>query len=149
MKTEISAGAVVFRKENGQINYLLLRYPAVCHRSGADYWDYVKGHLEDGESEMETVIREADEETGLKDLEFVEGFCARMEYFFTFEGHKIFKIVKFYLAKTNTKTIVLSHEHNDFVWLPYEEAYKALSFGNAKEVLKKANDFLQKVNPKS
>lgn len=124
--------------------YLLLRYPAVCHRSGVDYWDFVKGHVEKGEKELETIIREAEEETGLRNLEFVEGFSQTMEYFFIHEGKKIFKSVNFRLAEAPTKEIVLSDEHNDFAWLPYEQAYAALSFDNAKQVLKEANDFLQK-----
>jgi bis(5'-nucleosidyl)-tetraphosphatase len=142
MKTEISSGAVIFRKEGGVIKYLLLRYPAICHRSGYDYWDFVKGHIDAGETELETIIREAQEETGLNDLQFVDGFGQKMEYFFAFEEKKIFKIVNFCLAKTMTEKIILSHEHNDFAWLPYQEAYVALSFDNAKKVLKAANDFL-------
>jgi bis(5'-nucleosidyl)-tetraphosphatase len=144
MPVEISAGAVVFRKENNEILFLLLRYPAVNHRSGRDYWDYVKGHIEKGEARLETVAREAAEETGLSDLEFIDGFSEKMEYFFVYQGQRIFKIVDFYLARTLTKEIVLSDEHNDYAWLPYDEAYKALSFDNAKQVLKKADEFLQR-----
>ena len=128
---------------------MLLRYPAINHRSGRDYWDYVKGHVEKGEKELETIVREAEEETGLRDLEFVDGLSYAMEYFFVFEGKKIFKIVNFRLALTKTKEIVLSDEHNDFAWLPYEEAYAALSFDNAKQVLKKANEFLKTYEQKN
>ena len=142
MKTEISAGAVVFRIENGLIKYLLLRYPAINHRSGVDYWDFVKGHLEPGETDAQTILREAAEETGLTDLGLIDGFCRKMEYFFTFEGKKIFKVVNFYLAKTNTEKITLSDEHNDFVWLPFDRAREALSFANAKQVLVEANLYL-------
>lgn len=144
LPVEISAGAIVCRKDNRENVFLLLRYPAVNHRSGKDYWDFVKGHVEKGEKELETIIREAEEETGLRDLIFVDGFSRKMEYFFIYQGKKIFKIVNFRLAFTKTKEIVLSDEHNDFAWLPYEQAYAALSFENAKSVLKDANDFLQK-----
>ena len=143
MPREISAGAVIFRKENNQNLFLLLRYPAINHRSGADYWDFVKGHVEAGENDTATIIREAQEETGINDLEFVDGFCETMKYFFVYQGQKIFKVVNFKLAQTKTKDIVLSDEHIDFVWRAYGEAYKALSFGNAKEVLMKANEFLK------
>ena len=73
----------------------------------------------------------------------MEGFNETMEYFFTYEGKKIFKVVNFCLARTKTEKIVLSDEHNDFAWLPYKEAYDILSFDNAKKVLEKANDFLK------
>ena len=144
MPLEISAGAVIFRKEKDKIYYLLLRYPAINHRSGKDYWDFVKGHVEKGEHKLETITREAKEETGLEDLEFVDEFSQTMKYFFVFDGKRIFKIVAFKLAKTRTKDIKLSGEHNDFTWLPFNEAYEALSFDNAKDVLKKANEFLLK-----
>ena len=119
-----------------------MRYPAINHRSGIDYWDFVKGHVEKGEKGLETVTREAKEETGLDDLKFAGGFSQTMKYFFVFKGEKIFKIVNFKLAETKTKEIKLSGEHNDFTWLPFDEAHAALSFGNAKQVLKKANEFL-------
>ena len=144
MNFEKSAGAIVFRKENGVNKFLLLHYPSAAHRTGKDYWDYVKGHVEKGEEELETVAREAEEETGIKDLEFAPGFREAMKYFFRFEGNLIFKIVTFRLAETKTETVILSGEHNDFVWLPYREAYEMLSFDNAKAILEKANSFLIK-----
>ena len=55
---------------------------------------------------------------------------------------KIFIKKFFFLAKTNEKKISLSHEHNDFVWLEYDDALKKTTFRNAKNVLSKANEFL-------
>ena len=144
MNFEKSAGAIIFRKENNVNKFLLLHYPSAVHRTGKDYWDYVKGHVENGEKELETVVREAEEETGIKDLKFVDGFREAMKYFFRFEGKLIFKIVTFRLAETRTDTVILSGEHNDFLWLPYKEAYEMLSFENAKAILGKANEFLEK-----
>jgi len=46
------------------------------------------------------------------------------------------------LAKTNEKNIKLSHEHNDYLWLEYNDALKKTTFENAKNVLTKANEFL-------
>jgi len=46
------------------------------------------------------------------------------------------------LAKTNEKNIKLSHEHNDYLWLEYNNALKKTTFENAKNVLTKANEFL-------
>jgi len=146
MRFEKSAGAIVCRRENGTDKFLLLHYPSAAHRSNRDYWDFVKGHVETGEKELDTVIREAKEETGLSDLEFAGGFKTSMKYFFRFEGELIFKIVTFRLAFTKTEAITLSGEHNDFAWLSYPEAFEMLSFKNAKLVLAKANDFLKKSN---
>jgi len=89
------------------------------------------------------VKREVKEETGLKDIKLIEGFKEWIKYFFKFKGKNIFKIVTFFLAETKTKTVKVSFEHIGFKWLPYEEAIEKLTFKNAKDILKKANDYLK------
>lgn len=143
MKFEKSAGAIVFRRApDGQNQFLLLHYPSMSHRSKRDYWDFVKGHVEKGENEIATVRREAAEETGLVDLEFIDGFRMTMKYFFRYKKDLIFKTAVFYLAKTGTEAITLSGEHNDYIWLSYQDAYQLLSFDNAKKIFRAANDYL-------
>lgn len=143
MPIEKSTGVIIFRKEKGKIFYLILHYP-VDKRipSSKGHWDYVKGHIEKGESLKDTIRREAKEEAGIEDLKFVEGFKEWFEYFFKLKGEDIFKIVTFLLAETKTKEIKLSYEHVDYKWLPYEEALKQLTFKNAKNVLEKAHKYL-------
>ena len=141
MPLEKSAGAVVFRKEGNKIYYLLLHYPSGT-RTPRNYWDFPKGHIERGEKEIETVKREVKEETGLEDIKFIEGFKKWVKYFFRFQGKTVFKIVIFYLVETKNKNVKISSEHIGYKWLPYEEALEQLLFKNAKEILKKANDYL-------
>ena len=144
MPIEKSAGVVVFRKEKGRIYYLLLHYPSGSRTPSKDYWDFPKGHIEKGEKGLETARREAEEETGLKDLKFVDGFKEWIKYFFMKNDQRIFKIVTFYLAETKTEEVRVSWEHIGYNWLPYKEALKQLTFENAKEVLKKAHKYLMK-----
>ena len=66
--------------------------------------------MEEGESTHQTVIRETQEETGISDLEFVNGFEEEIKYDFQFEGELIHKKVIFYLAETKTEQIIISHE---------------------------------------
>jgi hypothetical protein len=47
------------------------------------------------------------------------------------------------LAETKEKNVQISFEHIGYEWLPFEEALERLSFQNAKEILKKANEFLK------
>ncbi|HQY88837.1 MAG TPA: hypothetical protein PK402_09270, partial [Tepidisphaeraceae bacterium] len=54
------------------------------------------------------------------------------------------KQVKFFIAQTNQKEVVLSEEHVGYDYLPYEKALERLTFPSAKEVLKSAEDFLCK-----
>jgi 8-oxo-dGTP pyrophosphatase MutT (NUDIX family) len=145
MPKETSAGAVVFRKQNNEIYYLLLHYEA-------GHWGFPKGHIEKGESEEKAARREVKEETGLEDIKIIKGFKEYIKYIFRdIYGLKeeekkkapwIFKIVIYYLAETKTKEIKISFEHIGYEWLPYEEALKRLTFKNAKEILTKANKFL-------
>lgn len=140
IKKEKSAGAIIFRKGGGKIYYLLLHY-----ESG--HWDFPKGHVEEGENEKTASLREIKEETSIEEIDFIEGFRERITYFFK-ESYKkkkgplIFKEVIFYLAETKDKEVKISYEHIDFAWLLYDEAFKKITFRNAKEILNKANDFL-------
>ncbi len=137
MPIEKSAGAVIFSRTDKKIDYLLLYYQA-------GHWDFPKGNIEKGEKLEETVKREVKEETGIKDIKFAPGFKESIKYFYKLKGKNIFKIVTFFLAETKTKKVKISWEHIGYQWLPYEEAFEQLTFKNAKEILKKANDFLSK-----
>ena len=143
MPLERSAGAIIYRKEGGKTYYLLLHY-STGPRTPKDYWDLPKGHIEKGEKLVDTARRETVEETGLVDIKFIDGFKETIKYFFKHEGKTILKFVTFYLAETETKEIKISYEHAGFKWLPYKEAFEQATFKNAKEILKKANEFLSK-----
>lgn len=135
MIQEISAGTVLFRREKSKIFFLLLHYPS-------GHWDFVKGKKEFGETHHRTALREAREETGITDIEFVNNFEEWIEYNFQYEGELVQKKVVFFLAETKTKEIVISFEHQDFVWLEFDDAIKKITFENAKKILKKANSVL-------
>ena len=135
MREQKSAGIVLFRNDSDKNEFLLLNYPQ-------GHWDFVKGKIEQNETLHETALRETKEETGITNIEFVDGFEESVEYDFRFKKEDIHKKVIFFLAKTNEKNIKLSHEHNDYLWLEYNDALKKTTFENAKNVLTKANEFL-------
>ena len=134
MVKQKSAGIVLFQNFHGTNRFLLLNYPQ-------GHWDFVKGKMERDETPHETARREAGEETGITDIKFIDGFEESVKYEFRFNGDQIQKKVVFFLAKTNTSKISLSHEHTDFIWLKYEDAMKKITFENAKKILVKANNF--------
>jgi len=75
MIEETSAGIVLFRKEDSKNLFLLLHYPS-------GHWDFVKGKMEKGETTHETAVRETKEETGITDVNFLDGFEEWIEYNF-------------------------------------------------------------------
>jgi 8-oxo-dGTP pyrophosphatase MutT (NUDIX family) len=75
------------------------------------HWDFVKGHVEKNESERETVLRETEEEVGIADPKFVEGFRQPISYYYTRGGKTIYKKVIFYLIESQTDAVRLSREH--------------------------------------
>ena len=135
MLNEKSCGAVVFSK-NSELMYLLLQYEA-------GHWDFVKGNVEEGESERETTLRELKEETGISDANFFDGFKEKISYFYKRQGSTVYKQVIFFLIQTETTDVHISYEHIGYNWLPYTEAMDKLTFKNARDVLQSAHAFLK------
>ncbi len=134
MLEERSAGAVIFSKD---MQFLLLKY-------GAGHWDFVKGNIESGETEIETVLREAEEETSIprSKMEMMHPFREEIEYFYRRSGELVHKKVIYYLGKSFTKRVNLSFEHQDYDWLDYEIALGRVTYENSKLILEKAYRFL-------
>ena len=134
MKEEISAGIILFSNDKKR-KYLLLNYPS-------KHWDFVKGKMEEGETFHETALRETNEETGIKDVEFLDGFKEEIEYYFRADNQDIHKRVIFFLGKTETTNIILSHEHLDFIWLDFDNALNKITYENARNLLRRSEEFL-------
>ena len=134
-----SIGAAIYRRtEEGELKFLLLHYPG----TKKDYWGLVKGHIEEGEKEVDTLRREIEEETGIKDLSILPNFRKEIRYFFQLKEKKIFKRVIFYLVKTKETEVNISNEHIGYNWFNFEEAIKKITFWGPRKILKKAGKYL-------
>ncbi|HET7148318.1 MAG TPA: NUDIX domain-containing protein [Candidatus Nitrosopolaris sp.] len=137
MFEENSAGAILYSRDEDLLRteYLLLH-----HASG--HWDFPKGNIELGEDGFQTARREIYEETGINDIEFVKGFVSNVEYYYKRTDKLVHKRVIFYIAKTNTRKVILSSEHDGYAWMEYNTAINQLTYKNAKLLLNKARAFM-------
>ncbi|MCC8016022.1 MAG: NUDIX domain-containing protein [Clostridiales bacterium] len=134
---ESSCGAVVFRDIKGEIRYLLIKNKRSAH------WGFPKGHIEQGETKIQTAVREVLEETGVH-VKIINGFESVSKYKIQ---NKIEKCVSIFVGTTSdTFTSIQPEEISDYIWLTYERALSILKFGNDKNIIKSAHKFLNENN---
>jgi 8-oxo-dGTP pyrophosphatase MutT (NUDIX family) len=133
MTKTVACGAVIYRKHRGQVLYLVLK-----HANGG-HWSLAKGHAEPGETEVQTALREIDEETGLS-VKLRAGFRETIRYS---PSPSIDKTVVFFLAKARAKKVRLQKsEILNSAWLDLADALKLISHRDTGEVLRRAEGFL-------
>jgi len=122
MKYEKSCGCIVVNEKK---EVLLVH-------SNKGHWGFPKGHVEDGETEEQTAIREVKEETGI-DVKINEKY----RYVQTYNIQEdIKKEVVYFLAKNiNTKIHEQIEEVSEVKWFSFEEALKIITYDNSKEIL--------------
>ena len=132
VRDETSAGGVVFRVDDGQPLYLLIR-------DSYQNWGFPKGHLEMGELAEAAALREVSEETGLSDLS-LRGAIETIDWFFRFRGQLIHKVCHFFLMQTQESSTLPQRAEGITAckWSPYEDATTLVSYANAREVLRRA-----------
>ncbi len=137
MATEITSGAVVYRRHNGKLEYLLLESQNKGH-----FWGFPKGHVEAGENLVETARREIREETSL-DLPIDTSFSVKTGYDLP-NGND--KEMTLYLAEvTQQHQLQLQAEEiKNAGWFDYQAARERLTYDNLKELLDQVNDHLTK-----
>ena len=131
-----SCGVVLFT--SGKV---LLRRHAPRSARGGGHWDFPKGHIDDGETEIQTALRELEEETGIAHANVIDGFRETITYTFSGGKKQIGKEVVFFIATTKESKVTLSHEHIDYSWLDFDSAFSRLTYDNARQVLRSAIEF--------
>lgn len=126
---EKSCGGIIFYKGRSNIRILLVK------NYNGRYWSFPKGHIEIGETEQETAIREIKEETGL-DVEIKKGFREVSDYN---PFGKIQKHVVFFLAQAFTENVKLQEEEiAEYIWVDLQQARKVCTYENDLRIIDKA-----------
>lgn len=134
MHLETSCGAIVYTKQAGQCLFVIVQ-----EQSGA--YSFPKGHMEKGETELETARREILEETGLKPA-FVEGFRETDAYVLREKPGTRKQVVYFLAECGNEPLIPQPGEIRKIVLLPYEQAMECFEYEGSRRVLAAAHRFL-------
>jgi 8-oxo-dGTP pyrophosphatase MutT (NUDIX family) len=142
-KVERSAGFLIYRDNPAGAparEYLLLDY--------GKYWDFPKGHLERGETDLQAAVRELTEETGLEKVEVDPDFSREIRYFFRDrKAALVRKTVVFFLAKADGSPVKISDEHVGAEYLEYPKAVKRLTYANARQLLRDAEKHFAFLDP--
>ena len=142
MADEKSCGAIVYTHENGVRKYVIIcgtgMYQGFC--------GFPKGHMEPGETEEETALREVKEETGL-DVKLVGNFRQTDEHYLAREGRPNDKKVNVYfLAEYKDQQLKAQEsEVSEIVLLGYEEALQSLQSEDSRRELTEAEKYLNSV----
>jgi 8-oxo-dGTP pyrophosphatase MutT (NUDIX family) len=136
MLREKSCGALVVRRdeEDGKQYLLMIRHKLGGHRS------FPKGHMEPGETEYMTAVREVYEETSVQ-IRIDSKFRETVHYN-PMPG--VSKEVVYFLTHTNQKNIKAREgEIAQVEWVPLEQVEASLTHENDKVVFRSAMKKLQ------
>lgn len=133
MTFEKSCGAIVYRKYHGNTEILLAKHIKSGH------WSFPKGHMEEGETEEETALREIKEETGL-DVLLDNGFRETVSYS---PKRNTKKTVVYFVAIPLTHDLVPQKEEiSELRWQEIGQAASLLTYENDKITVNKAKSFI-------
>lgn len=124
MKKEKSCGCIILNNKN-QILLIL---------QNAGHWGLPKGHVEEGETEEQTAIREVKEETNV-DVIVDTNLRYRMVYN---PKEDVEKEVIYFIAKNTSNDCKPQLEGvQEMKWLDIDNAINTITYENSKDLLKK------------
>ena len=136
MKFEKSCGAIVFRKARGKYAVLLIK------NRYTDFWSFPKGHVEEGENEYQTAIRETKEETGIE-VKLENGFRMESVYLIGKRKNTEKKVVYFTALTTRAYVVPQPEEISAFHWFFEDEFPYDATFENDRHIFQEALKFIK------
>ena len=135
MPYEKSCGGVVYTRQDNEILYVIIR-----HLGG--HCGFPKGHMEPGEDEYATALREIREEVGLT-CALIEGFRMSEEYPLPNKPNVVKEVIYFLAEYFDQELVCQTEEVSAVYLLPYEKAVDILTFSETKQILTEADRFLK------
>ncbi|CEL97926.1 unnamed protein product [Vitrella brassicaformis CCMP3155] len=142
-----AAGLLVFRRHHapaaGTIKNESIEYLMMQTSYGELHWTPPKGHVDPGESDLQTALRETEEEAGLTNGRDVRLYDWNKELKYEVRGRP--KSVIYFLAElvNSDATVRLSDEHQAYRWAALSEACELAKYRDMVETLQQADAFLR------
>lgn len=134
MTYEKSCGALVFRRFHGNTELLLIK-----HANGG-HWSFPKGHVEEGETEIETALREIKEETDV-DVIIDPTFREVVTYSPKKDTQK--DVIYFIARATTFDYTPQEEEVSQVKWVEINRAQSFLTYDNDKQLVNKAKTIIK------
>jgi 8-oxo-dGTP pyrophosphatase MutT (NUDIX family) len=134
---ERSAGGIAVRICEG-----LAFVPIIArrNRAGRVEWCLPKGHVEPGETLVETAVREVAEETGIDARVLIE--LGTIDYWFATATKRVHKFVHHYLLEAIGGELTVENDPDreaiDAAWTRLDEVHRRLTFPNERRIAQAA-----------
>jgi len=128
MRLPIQIQAILYRKINSEIQYLLLKRISTL----GGFWQPVTGGIEKGETKTQALKRE------IQNVHYYEFW----DLFKRENRQRLMKEYAFGVEVSPNEKITISREHTEHKWCSFKEALKLLKYNENRESLKKLNQIL-------
>ena len=145
MRAPFQILAIPYKHKNEKLEYCIL------HRSDSDQWQFIAGGGEDNETPQEAARREIAEESGifatsimaLKSMCYIPVEIFPKRHLYSWHDD-MYVIPEYSFGFECIDEPILSHEHTEFLWLPYNETIEKLKWDSNKTALYELNCILSK-----
>ena len=132
MIKEKSCGCIIINDNNEVL---------LVYEKGRNFWGFPKGHVEKGETEIETALRECHEETKAKPS-IIDGFKEEISYYIS--EIDVYKTVVFFVGiLTELSLEKQDSEISDIYIVPIKDAIRMIPFPDTRAILRKAQRFIK------
>lgn len=122
---ELKSCGVLIVRGSPIAEFLLMKHPK--------RWDLPKGHIDDGETELECALREMWEETGIprEAVDLDPSFRYEQEYYVKYvrtDGKKSLKKLVIFLGRIQGEVEITPTEHDGYHWFPWKPPHRLQKF---------------------
>lgn len=141
MVRQFSAGGFVYKKQEGNILWLIRRSRANPGFTGNLGWSWPKGWIDKGEDAKTAATREVREECGVE-AEIIDKIDT-IKIFFKDKGELVMKDITYFIMEWK-RDIPEGHdsETEEVRWVEQGQAEEMLVFDNEKKLLNKAGEMV-------